>query len=154
MDYILEYTRSSRKVKELENRLAYTVSRYEKEIANLKKEILMPRIKFTTEMGAFEKVMQVVCMVCNVTPADVIGRSRKREIMIARHLVAYSMRHDFAACFKQIGLRLGGRDHSTMINSCNVFSDFLDTDKSVQRLYATAKELLSVRVELMDGTDA
>jgi len=73
MDYILAYSKSSRRVRELENKLAYTVAKYEKEIAGLKKEILAPKIKFTSKMGQFEKVLQVACMVCNVTP---VGKQR------------------------------------------------------------------------------
>jgi hypothetical protein len=68
-------------VRELENKLAYTVAKYEKEIASLKKEILAPKIKFTSKMGQFEKVLQVACMVCNVTPAEVLSKMRRGDIM-------------------------------------------------------------------------
>jgi len=146
MDYIQAYSKSSRRVRELENKLAYTVARYEKEIAGLKKEILAPRIKFTSKMGEFEKVLQVACMVCNVTPSEVLSKMRRGDIMVARHLVVYLLRHDFALHYAEIGRRLN-RDHSTAINSFKQFGNSLDYRKEERRIYATAKELLGMEVQ-------
>ena len=143
MDYILAYSKSSRRVRELENKLAYTVAKYEKEIAGLKKQILAPRIKFTSKMGQFEKVLQVCCMVCNVTPAEVMSKDRHGYIMTARHLIVYIMRHDFTLHYAEIGRRLN-RDHSTAINSFKAFSNSLEYRKEEKRLYNTAKELLGM----------
>jgi chromosomal replication initiator protein len=143
MDYILAYSKSSRRVRELENKLAYTVAKYEKEIASLKKEILAPRIKFTSKMGQFEKVLQVACMVCNVTPSEVLSKGRRGDIMTARHLVVYLLRHDYALHYAEIGRRLN-RDHSTAINSFKQFSNSLDYRKEERRIYNTAKELLCI----------
>lgn len=148
MDYILAYSKSSRRVRELENKLAYTVSKYEKEIAKLKKEILAPRIKFTSKMGQFEKVLQVCCMVCNVTPTEVLSKCRRGDIMTARHLIVYLLRFDYALHYSEIGRKLN-RDHSTAINSFKQFSNSLEYRKEEKRLYNTAKELLG-----MEGQDA
>ena len=146
MDYILAYSKSSRRVRELENKLAYTVSRYEKEIAQLKKEILAPRIKFTSKMGQFEKVLQVCCMVCNVTPSEVLSKCRRGDIMTARHLVVYLLRFDYALHYAEIGRKLN-RDHSTAINSFKQFSNSLEYRKEEKRLYNTARELLGMEVQ-------
>ena len=146
MDYIQAYSKSSRRVRELENKLAYTVSKYEKEIAGLKKEILAPRIKFTSKMGQFDKVLQVCCMVCNVTPLEVLSKCRRGDIMLARHLVVYLLRFDYALHYAEIGRRLN-RDHSTAINSFKAFSNSLEFRKEERRIYATAKELLGMEVQ-------
>jgi len=150
MDYILAYSKSSRRVRELENKLAYTVAKYEKEIAELKKEILAPKIKFTSKMGQFEKVLQVACMVCNVTPAEVLSKGRRGDIMLARHLIVYILRHDFAMHYAAIGRKLN-RDHSTAINSFKQFGYALDYRKEEKRIYATAKELLGVGTEVQSA---
>ena len=133
-------------MRELENKLAYTVSRYEKEIAQLKKEILAPRIKFTSKMGQFEKVLQVCCMVCNVTPSEVLSKCRRGDIMTARHLVVYLLRFDYALQYAEIGRKLN-RDHSTAINSFKQFSNSLEYRKEEKRLYNTARELLGMEVQ-------
>lgn len=146
MDYIQAYSKSSRRVRELENKLAYTVSKYEKEISQLKKEILAPRIKFTSKMGQFDKVLQVCCMVCNVTPSEVLSKCRRGDIMLARHLVVYLLRFDYALHYAEIGRRLN-RDHSTAINSFKAFSNSLEFRKEERRIYATAKELLGMEVQ-------
>ena len=133
-------------MRELENKLAYTVSRYEKEIAQLKKEILAPRIKFTSKMGQFEKVLQVCCMVCNVTPSEVLSKCRRGDIMTARHLVVYLLRFDYALQYAEIGRKLN-RDHSTAIKSFKQFSNSLEYRKEEKRLYNTARELLGMEVQ-------
>jgi chromosomal replication initiator protein len=149
MDYILAYSKSSRRVRELENKLAFTVAKYEKEIAGLKKEILAPKIKFTSKMGQFEKVLQVACMVCNVTPAEVLSKMRRGDIMTARHLVVYLLRHDYALHYAEIGRKLH-RDHSTAINSFKQFSNSLEYRREERRIYNTAKELLCI-TEQVEG---
>ena len=55
MDYILAYSKSSRRVRELENKLAYTVSKYEKEIAGLKKRDTSPSHKIYVQNGAIRE---------------------------------------------------------------------------------------------------
>ncbi len=52
----------------------------------------------------------------NCTALDVIGPSRRQEHVEARDKAARRMR-DSGMILKQIGLELGGRDHSTIIHS-------------------------------------
>lgn len=53
-----------------------------------------------------------------VLPSDIIGRSRHSYLVNARALAAYIMRHRYGMSYPQIGKRLGGRDHSTIIHLC------------------------------------
>jgi chromosomal replication initiation ATPase DnaA len=109
----------------------------------LKNELLRPQVKFTSKMDDFAKVMQSVCIACDVTPAQLLSTSREGDIKDARHMLVYILRQHYALRYSEIGRRLG-RDHSTAINSYQRMSEFLQYDKGVQKIYNTVKELLGI----------
>jgi chromosomal replication initiation ATPase DnaA len=94
-------------------------------------------------MDDFSKVMQSVCIACDVTPAQLLSTSREGDIKDARHMLVYVLRQHYALRYSEIGRRLG-RDHSTAINSYQRMSEFLEYDKGVQKIYNTVKELLGI----------
>lgn len=62
-------------------------------------------------------------------PVDKIqGKTRKREIVIARQLSMFLAKTMTDTSLKTIGENFGGRDHSTVIYSCNTVSELMDTD--------------------------
>jgi chromosomal replication initiation ATPase DnaA len=124
-------------------RIIQITSKYEAEVLRLKNELLRPQVKFTSKMDDFAKVVQSVCIVCDVTPAQLLGISRVADIKDGRHMLVYIMRHHYGLKYSEIGRRLG-RDHSTAINSYQRMSEFLEYDKSVQKIYNTVKELLGI----------
>ncbi|MEY2950156.1 MAG: hypothetical protein RLZZ248_1357 [Bacteroidota bacterium] len=58
------------------------------------------------------------------------GKTRKREIVIARQLSMFLAKNMTDTSLKTIGQNFGGRDHSTVIYSCNTVSELMDTDSS------------------------
>jgi chromosomal replication initiator protein len=50
-----------------------------------------------------------------VTPADIRGRSRSRDVTYARHLAMYLLKEDARSTIAEIGRHLGRRDHSTVL---------------------------------------
>lgn len=59
-----------------------------------------------------------------------IGKSRKREIVMMRHVICYVIYNQdekVRPSLKEIGEWLGGRDHTTVLNSIGVVNDLKDT---------------------------
>lgn len=50
-----------------------------------------------------------------VSPADIRGRSRSRDVTYARHLAMYLLKEDARSTIAEIGRCLGHRDHSTVL---------------------------------------
>jgi chromosomal replication initiator protein len=50
-----------------------------------------------------------------LTEAELIGRSRLRELTQARHAACYVLRHRLGLSFAVIGRMLGGRDHTSVL---------------------------------------
>ncbi|MBQ3870615.1 MAG: chromosomal replication initiator protein DnaA [Clostridia bacterium] len=66
-----------------------------------------------------EKIMSVVSTRYGTTKDEVKGKSKKREIVEARHVCAYLIRELTGYSLNQIGALLN-RDHTTIMNSCEV----------------------------------
>ena len=82
-------------------------------------------------MMSLSNVMESVVEVTGVPPYQVIGKSRMKEIAMARHLFCYMARLHTNASLLAIGEFLSGRDHATVMNSVKVSNDLIDTDYGV-----------------------
>jgi chromosomal replication initiation ATPase DnaA len=82
-------------------------------------------------MVNLSNVMESVVEVSGVPPYQVIGKSRMKEIAMARHLFCYMARLHTNASLLAIGEFLSGRDHATVMNSVRVSNDMIDTDYGV-----------------------
>jgi chromosomal replication initiator protein len=58
----------------------------------------------------------------------ITGKTRKREAVIARQVAMYLCKQLTDKSLKVIGEEFGGRDHSTVIYSCNSTQEMLDSD--------------------------
>lgn len=63
------------------------------------------------------ELMKVVSDVFNVPKELIAGKTRKAQVMRARHAFVYVARVRLNVPYKKLGRALGGRDHSTIIHS-------------------------------------
>jgi chromosomal replication initiator protein len=62
-------------------------------------------------------------------PVEILqGKTRKRQVVIARQLSMYLAKQLTDQSLKAIGANFGGRDHSTVIYSCKTVQDLMETD--------------------------
>ncbi len=66
-------------------------------------------------MISIDTVQKVVTRYYKVTPNEIIGKGRRKEVALARQVMMYLCRELCQASLKTIGLRLGGRDHTTVM---------------------------------------
>ena len=69
-------------------------------------------------------------------------KTRKRYVAEARQLAMYFCKQFTDHTLKEIGLRFGGRDHSTVIHACKKIEDLMETDSSFQSRVEDAKQLV------------
>ena len=89
-----------------------------------------------------EEIKRHVAHYYNVAVDLLSAKTRRREIVQARHLAMYFCKQLTEQPLKTIGLRFGGRDHSTVIHACKAVEDRHDTDMAFR------KELEEVRSKL------
>jgi chromosomal replication initiator protein len=64
---------------------------------------------------SIDTVQKVVTRYYKVSANEIIGKGRRREVALARQVMMYLCRELCNASLKTIGLRLGGRDHTTIM---------------------------------------
>jgi chromosomal replication initiator protein len=87
-------------------------------------------------------VKQVVTKVSEFYGIDedsIYEKTRRREVVRPRQIIMYLLREDFNVSYPTIGTKLGGRDHTTVIHSCEKIKREISTDD------ALAKEVQSIR---------
>jgi chromosomal replication initiation ATPase DnaA len=82
-----------------------------------------------------EGLLEIVCEVQGVTVNQMKGSSRQRNIAYARHIFNYYAYYYTTNTYKQIGLFLGNRHHSTVIHGKDICMDLATCDKPFKRVY-------------------
>jgi chromosomal replication initiator protein len=69
-----------------------------------------------------------------VSMEELKGNSRRREISMARQVAMYLMRHHRDLSLPKIGEVFGGKDHTTVLYSCDKISQLKNTDPNLAQM--------------------
>lgn len=91
-----------------------------------------------------KQLIQTVATYFDLSIDDLVGVSRKKELVEPRQIAMYLMREDLRSSYPAIGNELGGRDHTTAMHACSKITNQLERDEKLkqdialirQRLYA------------------
>ncbi|RXK87684.1 chromosomal replication initiator protein DnaA [Chlorobaculum sp. 24CR] len=83
------------------------------------KSTLKDIIRYNTKQLTLETIEKAVCGYFSITPNDLKGKSKKKEIAVGRQIAMYLSKEMTGSSLKTIGLHFGGRDHSTVIHALN-----------------------------------
>ncbi|WP_026100741.1 chromosomal replication initiator protein DnaA [Synechococcus sp. PCC 7336] len=78
-------------------------------------------------------VIETICEEYKLSEADLKGNSRKREISQARQVAMFLMRHYTDLSLPKIGEAFGGKDHTTVIYSCEKVAQMQKKDPQLAR---------------------
>lgn len=78
-----------------------------------------------------EVILTVIADVFDISIEDIKSNSRRREISWARQVGMYLMRHHTALSLPRIGEEFGGKDHTTVIYSCDKIAQLKESDRTV-----------------------
>ena len=94
----------------------------------LAKKVLRNHIKTSSKEITIENIQKMVCEYFDVPYEKLQQKTRKREIVQARQITMYLGKAFTKNSLKTIGEHFGGRDHTTVIHSCQTVKDLMDTD--------------------------
>lgn len=124
----------STNVRELEGALVSLqaqASLNQKEInIELAKKVLRNFIKTNAKEITIELIQRMVCEYFDIAYERLLQKTRKREIVQARQITMYLAKTFTKNSLKTIGEHFGGRDHTTVIHSCDTVKDLMDTDRA------------------------
>ena len=79
-----------------------------------------------------DRVQRVVAEYFNVTPADLKGKKRTKQVTFPRQVAMYVIREITDFSTTEIGLEFGGRDHTTVMHSCQRIADRMKGDPTLE----------------------
>src|SRR5882724_1096101 len=95
---------------------------------DLAKRVLRNFVKTSSKEITIEAIQKMVCDYFDVSYDKLLQKTRKREIVQARQITMYLAKAFTKNSLKTIGEHFGGRDHTTVIHSCQTVKDLMDTD--------------------------
>ena len=89
-----------------------------------------------------DEIIESVSDVFGVPVEKVMSRDRTRDVALTRQVIMYLMREEANVSLTQIGLAMGGRDHTTVFHDCEKVASLLKTDNSFSSQVFRAKDLI------------
>jgi chromosomal replication initiator protein len=145
---VIEYIASSytSNIRELEGALirsvAYiSISGLPMTVENISPVLNPPVEKVEASPAA---VIDCVAEAFGVSIEDLKGNSRRREISVARQVGMYLMRHHTDLSLPKIGDVFGGKDHTTVLYSCDKISQLKEKDSSMAQTLRQLSDRISL----------
>lgn len=76
-------------------------------------------------------VVKTISDFYNIPEESIYEKTRRKEIIKPRQIIMYILREDFNISFPSIGQKMGGRDHTTVIHSCEKIKNDLKKDPAL-----------------------
>lgn len=95
---------------------------------DLAKKIIKNFVKSISREVSIEYIQKTVCEHFEIPVDKLKEKTRKRAIVQARQLSMFLAKNFTKNSLKVIGKHFGGRDHSTVIHSCQAVQNLIDTD--------------------------
>ena len=147
-DDIINYLASSVQgnVRELEGLLNGVICQSQLKNRHLSLNEIKPFIKNTAKpkkLLSVKEVVKVISDYYNIQEGDIYEKTRKKEVLKPRQIAMFILREDFNISFPTIGQKLGGRDHTTVMHSCDKVGKDMKDDLSLMQEIDQLRAMLS-----------
>ena len=131
-EYISSATHSS--IRELEGILNVIICQWQIKNRDLSLQEIKSILKHNErpkKLMSVEDVVRIVSDFYNVEKDNIYKKTRRKEIVKPRQIIMYILREDFNISYPTIGQKLGGRDHTTVMHSCEKVRNNLKDNNTV-----------------------
>jgi len=80
---------------------------------------------------SIKEIVKMIADFYNIEEQTIYEKTRRKEVVKPRQVAMYILREDFNISFPSIGEKLGGRDHTTVIHSCEKIKKDLKVNNSL-----------------------
>jgi len=108
--------------------MAYSVVYNKKIDMEFAESILKRSVKMDNHPLTVDEIVEKVCDYYHVSAEEVGGKSRKRNLVVARQVSMYLAQKHTRMPAARIGKLIAGRDHSTVLHSCEKVEEKIKTD--------------------------
>ncbi len=143
----IEYiaTRCTSNIRELEGALIRAIAYISISGLPMTVENLAPVLNPPVERVATspEIILNVVSQELKVSVENLKGSSRRREISTARQIGMYLMRQNTDLSLPRIGEEFGGKDHTTVMYSCEKIAKQIDKNREVRQIVSQLRDRIN-----------
>ncbi len=105
------------------------------------KELLKNNTK-PKKMISVSELVKIVAQFYGLEPENLMDKTRRKEVVKPRQIAMYLLREEFNVSFPTIGEKMGGRDHTTVIHSCEKVKKELKENKQLEQQLEELKSIL------------
>jgi chromosomal replication initiator protein len=110
---------------------------------DLVKEVLSSLVKHNKKGEvSIEEIIKVIAGKLNIKISDIKAHNKNKNIVFARQIAMYLARKLTNNSFPDIGQKIGGRDHSTVIYANNKIINSIKTDTKLKNLIQEMEDIL------------
>lgn len=92
---------------------------------------------------SYKEVVKIISDFYKIEEESIYEKTRKKEIIKPRQVIMYILREDFSISYPSIGEKLGGRDHTTVIHSCEKIKREIKMDSLLSKEIQEIRSLIS-----------
>jgi len=93
-----------------------------------------------------DDITKIVCEFLSLPENKIREKTRKKEVVFARQIAIYLSKEFTSNSLKTIGLYFGGKDHSTVIHSCNLIEKNIQSDPHLQDVIEKLRSKIEMRL--------
>lgn len=108
----------------------------------LAESVLSRIVEIRPKSLSMQEVIDAVASFFNVQDKVICSESRSREVTMARHMVSYLGKKHTECSLSEIGTRLGGRTHATVLHSVKLVEDQMEHDPVMRHRVAQLEAAL------------
>lgn len=82
---------------------------------------------------SIDEVVRRIAQYYEVPEKSIYEKTRKKEVVKPRQVIMYVLREEFSVSYPSIGEKLGGRDHTTVIHSCEKIKEEIKSNNSLEQ---------------------
>ena len=112
----------------------------------LAERIIKRAVKVDNHPLTVDDILDKVCGHFGVAQQQVFSKSRKRNYVLVRQVSMYLAQKYTKMPASRIGQLIGGRDHSTVLHSCNAIEERLKVDKAFQAEVTSIENSFKLKV--------
>jgi chromosomal replication initiator protein len=94
------------------------------------------------KMVSVNELIKIISDFFNIDEKSIVDKTRRKEVVRPRQIIMYILREDFNISYPTIGEKLGGRDHTTVIHSCEKVKKDMKIDNSLVQQLTQIRSML------------
>jgi chromosomal replication initiator protein len=102
-------------------------------------------VQSNKQLNEVSKIQDLVASATGIKVSDILSKSRKAEIVRARHISMYLCRWNTSINLLNIAIRHGRDNHATVIHACNCIQNDIRSNKKVAEIISQLESIIKTK---------